>query len=130
MGMSMRISRSLLARLLAIAAADSAREVCGLLLGQAGAIEAYVEATNVAADPQISFEIDPRVQIDAAKAARDGGPQVIGCYHSHPSGVARPSAWDLEMAEPGAVWLIFAGGAVTAWQRGDTQFQELSLEVW
>ena len=127
--MNARISRNLLDRLHAIVAADPAREVCGLLLGRDGVIEAMVEAANVAADPQISFEIDPRAQFGAIKAARAGGPPIIGCYHSHPSGVARPSLRDLEMAQPGELWLIFAGATVAAWRRAATEFQQLSLEV-
>jgi desampylase len=128
MGMSLRISRALLGRLHSLAAADPAREICGLLLGRDGVIEAIVEARNVAADPARTFEIDPRVQIDAVRAARNGGLPVMGCYHSHPGGLAQPSAHDLAMAEPGSMWLIFAGDEVAAWQRGDTRFHRVTIE--
>ena len=115
--MSLQISTVLHRRLLALAGDDPAREVCGLLLGGADVVEVIVEAANVAADPARAFEIDPRVQIDAVKAARGGGPRVIGCYHSHPSGVARPSQRDLEVAEMGSTWLIIAGGEILGWRR-------------
>lgn len=127
--MTLRISRSLLERLRAIVAADPMHEVCGLLLGQGSAIEAIVEARNVAADQRTSFEIDPRTQIDAHKAARAGGAPIIGSYHSHPSGLARPSQRDLEMAREAELWLIFGGEDVTAWRRGATEFQRLRLDV-
>lgn len=127
--MSVKISRSLLGRLRVIAARDPTHEMCGLLLGRDDAVDAIVEARNVAANPRMSFEIDARVQIGAMKAARMGGPAVIGCYHSHPSGAAMPSQRDLDMAEVGAVWLIFAGNDVTAWQRGAADFQQLALDV-
>lgn len=127
--MSARISRVLLERLQAIAAADPAREVCGLLLGHDGEIKAIAEAANVAADPYLSFEIDPRVLIDATKAARHGGPAVIGSYHSHPRGVARPSRWDVEMSHPGELWLIFTANEATAWLRGHNDFHRVNLQL-
>ncbi|HTI31407.1 MAG TPA: M67 family metallopeptidase [Sphingomonas sp.] len=127
--MTAGISRSLLDRLRAIVAADPRREVCGLLLGHEGEIEAIIEAANVATDPRVSFEIDPRVQIDAVKAARNGGLAIIGSYHSHPNGAARPSQWDLELARSGELWLIFAAGAATAWLRGHNDFQPLTLDI-
>lgn len=127
--MRLRISRCLVDRLRAIVAADPHREVCGLLLGRDGEIEAIAEALNVARDPQISFEIDPRVLIDAAKAERAGHRAVIGSYHSHPSGVAQPSRRDLEMAEPGQVWLIFTLTEMGAWLRGHNDFRELTLDI-
>ena len=114
-------------QLIAFAVADPAREICGLLLGHDGAVDAIVEATNVAANPARTFEIDPRVQIDAVRAARAGGLPVMGCYHSHPGGVARPSAHDLDMARLGSVWLIVAGADVTAWKRTETGFDPLRL---
>jgi proteasome lid subunit RPN8/RPN11 len=129
MGMSPQISRPLLDRLHVIVAADPAREVCGLLLGRDGQVEAIAEAANVAADPRIAFEIEPRVQIDALKAARAGGPAVIGCYHSHPSGLAQPSRRDVDMAQPGDLWLIFAPGQATAWLRGNNEFERLTLDI-
>ena len=126
--MSLRISRSLLAQMRAIAAVDPAREVCGLLLGRGHDVEGMIEAQNVADDPHKHFEIDPLTLIRAKRDERAGKSRVIGCYHSHPTGVSRPSACDRDLAEPGSLWLIFAGDDVTAWQRGDTEFQQLRLE--
>ncbi len=125
--MTARIARNLLDRLHAIAAADPGREVCGLLLGRNGDIEAIAVSVNLAADPRVSFEIDPRVQIDAIKAARSGGLPVIGCYHSHPSGDERPSGRDLEMARIGSLWLIVTGEGIGAWYRSATAFEAVPL---
>jgi proteasome lid subunit RPN8/RPN11 len=42
---------------------------------------------------------------------------VIGHYHSHPTGDARPSATDAaEAAADGAIWVIAAAGQVMAWR--------------
>jgi proteasome lid subunit RPN8/RPN11 len=122
-----RISRSVLSRLGALEAHSPDREVCGLLLGHDEVIDGLIEADNVAADPRTTFEIDPRTLLDARRAARRGGPAVIGCYHSHPSGVARPSQRDVDLAEPGTVWLIIAAGEVTGWKRGAQDFAAVTL---
>ena len=132
--MSVTISSLLRDRIVALAAADD-REICGLLLGQAGRIEAIAPAANVAADPARHFELDPAVLIAAHRAARSGGPSVIGHYHSHPSGVAIPSATDAACAMPdGTLWLIVAGEAVRLWraqpgQGGAVAFVEALLDI-
>lgn len=116
MAMTMEITIADRNELLRLAAA-SVEEVCGLLLGQATRIARVVPCRNVAADPAVRFEIDPATLIAAHRAARAGGPGVIGHYHSHPSGVARPSPRDAVDAAPdGSLWIIVAGAAVTAWR--------------
>ncbi|QHL90822.1 hypothetical protein GVO57_08280 [Sphingomonas changnyeongensis] len=113
--MTVMISRAALAAARAHAAATPGREACGLLLGVTGVdgglrIDTAQPCANVAADPAIMFEIDPAALIAAHRAARNGGPAVIGCYHSHPSGPARPSARDAAMAAgDGQIWLILPG---------------------
>jgi desampylase len=132
--MSVTISSLARDRIVALAAADDG-EICGLLLGQAGRIEAIAPAANVAADPARHFELDPAVLIAAHRAARSGGPKVIGHYHSHPSGVAIPSATDAACAMPdGTLWLIVAGEAVRLWraqpgQGGAVAFVEALLDI-
>lgn len=111
-----RISSAALTRILAEAAA-SADEVCGLLLGQGDRIERALPCRNVAATPSIAFEIDPAALLTAHRAARGGGPAVLGCYHSHPTGSAEPSPRDAAAAAPdGGVWLIVAAGRVRGWR--------------
>lgn len=112
--MEWRISRALADRLLAEADASHDAEVCGLLLGRDGEVSEARRCANVAADPSRYFELDPAALIAAHKAARSGGPEIVGCYHSHPNGVAEPSARDSE-AEFAGLWLIVAGGALHAW---------------
>lgn len=116
--MSARISRSLLDGILAHAAASPGREVCGLLFGGGGLIDAAVPAANVHPDPARFFELDPAALIAAHKAERTGGPRLIGHYHSHPSGAAEPSAVDAAAASGGGeYWLIVSGeGAARLWR--------------
>lgn len=115
-------------------AAASRDEICGLLLGREDAIEAILPAANVAPDPARHFELDPAVLIAAHRAARRGGPAVIGHYHSHPSGVAAPSETDRACAAPdGSFWLIVGGREATLWRAGpdavvNVDFTEISLD--
>jgi proteasome lid subunit RPN8/RPN11 len=103
------ISRSLLCQIVAHAMAEPMEEVCGLLLGRQGRIEAVVPAANVAADRRNTFELDPAVLVAAHRRARAGGPAVLGHYHSHPGGQASPSRRDAEHAASDGLWLIVAG---------------------
>lgn len=120
--MGLVISRAHLAAIRAHADAAGAEECCGLLLGDpaSGRVQAIQPAPNVAAQPVHFFEIDPATLLAAYRAARRGGPAVIGHYHSHPHGTAEPSAVDAAMAERrGEIWLILGGdGTARAWRAG------------
>jgi proteasome lid subunit RPN8/RPN11 len=69
--------------------------------------------------------------IAAHKAARAGGPALVGYYHSHPSGPAEPSVRDTEGAMgDGALWLILAGGGARLWlSRTAGAFEEVVIDA-
>lgn len=114
--MAVRISRTLLDRILADAAHAANVERCGLLLGEEH-IEEVRFAPNVAADPRYHFELDPSILIAVHKAARAGGAGILGHYHSHPSGEAIPSATDARCAPADqSLWLLVAGGKAALWR--------------
>lgn len=126
--MTLQVTSELFDALLAEAAAAHPRECCGLLFGSAehGGIDALVPAVNVHPQPETHFEIDPQALIDAHRAARSGGPELLGYYHSHPFGEARPSATDKAMAaRDGMVWAIIGGGTVAFWRAGASGFSAL-----
>ncbi|RIV83300.1 M67 family peptidase [Aurantiacibacter xanthus] len=105
-------------------------ECCGLLLGEGAAITDARPARNVHLSPQTHFEIDPQTLIDAHRAARAGGPQVLGYYHSHPRGPAQPSATDRAMAaRDRAIWAIVAGDQITLWRDDESCFTPLSYRL-
>lgn len=128
MGMRAEISRAALAAIRAHAAADRAVEACGLLLGAGLRVAVAQPVANVAPDPARHFEIDPAALFAAIRAARAGGPELIGYYHSHPSGVAAPSARDAaDAAADGKLWLIVADGVVTGWRAVAGGFEAVGL---
>jgi proteasome lid subunit RPN8/RPN11 len=115
--MALHLSSNDQKQLLHWAADAGQNECCGVLRGRGRKILAVEWTANVAADPSQNFEIDPAALIAVLKDVRAGGMPLLGCFHSHPNGLARPSASDIAQAAPdGLIWLIIAGGAVTAWQ--------------
>ena len=68
------------------------------------------EAANVAEDASRRFLIDPQAQFDLMRGLRGTERRLIGCYHSHPDGEAKPSATDGAHAyEAGFLYVIAAG---------------------
>ena len=127
MGTYFTMTRGIPASLLSQAGRRPDEEVCGLLLGQGGHVSHILPAANVHAQPARFFEIDPVVLIAATRAAREGGAQVVGCYHSHPTGVPAPSATDAAMAaHDGKLWAIVADGVIGWWRDGESGFEALS----
>jgi proteasome lid subunit RPN8/RPN11 len=134
MGMALEVTSAVIETLAAEATLALPNECCGLLMGDERdgtlRIERVVATQNMAAEPERNFEIDPRALIDAQRAAREDGGQVVGYYHSHPAGAARPSATDREMAaHDGRVWAIVANGAVAFWLDGCAGFEPLSYRL-
>lgn len=119
--------------LLTHAAQAHPHECCGLLLGEGETITHVQPTANIHPEPETYFEIDPAALIAAHKAERAGGPQVIGYYHSHPSGDPVPSSTDrAQAAHDGKVWAIVAGGPenpqVRFFRDGEERFEPLSYE--
>lgn len=128
--MAVELSRAVREALLAEAHRAAPEEACGILLGQGGRISEVIPTRNVHARPETHFEIDPRVLIAAWKAEREGGPVVAGFYHSHPNGLAQPSATDrAQAAHDGRIWAIVAAGDVSFWRDGEAGFTPLSYLV-
>lgn len=108
------IDPPVLEAIVAAAEASYPDEACGLLVGRWSAaghcrLRRAVPSANLAPDPSVAFEIDPALRLDLQRRLRGGGQRVVGLYHSHPDGPARPSARDLARAwEPGLLWLILS----------------------
>lgn len=97
----MRVAAGVIADMLAHAREEAPRECCGLLIGTSDAIERSVRARNLA-DRATRYLIDPEDHFAAIHAARKEGHEVVGAYHSHPSGPPVPSDTDRAEANSGA----------------------------
>lgn len=126
-----------LAAMSAAAAGVWPREACGLLVGRrdGDAIEVrrILTTPNVADTPERRFEVDPLALLAAHRAAREAGEELLGSWHSHPDGIARPSATDRARANTaGEVWLIVPvaegrAGLARAYLFDGATFTELAL---
>ncbi len=126
--MDIEVTSQALTTMRAAAAAGHPHEVCGLLLGEGARIIAARVARNVHPTPATHFDIDPQALIDAHRAARAGGPQVLGYFHSHPTGDPVPSMTDRVSASgDGRIWAIIAGHDVRFWRDDIAGFAALSL---
>jgi proteasome lid subunit RPN8/RPN11 len=106
-------------------------ECCGILLGRDREIVEAVPTRNLAESAN-RFLIDPKDHINARRAARDRGLDVIGFYHSHPSSTPEPSVTDLaEASYPNHLYLIVGLGSsppeARLYRLASGRFLELSL---
>jgi proteasome lid subunit RPN8/RPN11 len=105
----------LAARVLLAASRAYPNECCGLIEGEDTAdgwrALAVHEAKNIADDPRRRFLIDPQAQFDLMRRLRGAGTRIIGCFHSHPDGEAKPSATDRAEAYESDFLYLIAGGS-------------------
>ncbi|MBP1923193.1 proteasome lid subunit RPN8/RPN11 [Halorubrum alkaliphilum] len=79
-------------------------EVCGVLAGDRGTdgdpsvVTRRYEAENVAETPRTRYLITPEEQLELIERIEADGLDVVGFYHSHPTGPARPSETDAAQA--------------------------------
>ena len=111
----LRLPSALHAQILAEARGAFPNECCGLIegerMGEAVRVTALHATANLAPDPARGFEIDAAAHIRLRCALRGTPREVVGCYHSHPNGLAGASATDRARnrdAEPEFLWLIAA----------------------
>lgn len=115
--MILRLSSNDQQQLLDWAESAGDAECCGLLRGVKGRVASVTLTDNVAPDPSRNFEINPAALIAVHRDARVGGLPLLGYFHSHPNGLAEPSASDVALAAPDdRFWLIIAERTITAWQ--------------
>jgi proteasome lid subunit RPN8/RPN11 len=134
----MRLHPEALAAVLAYCRAAPAAESCGALLGtvEGPTVRAAVEVANGAPDPVRSYAISAGRVRELDRQAAETGLAVVGFYHSHPAGPARPSAADLEAAWPGYIYLIVGEAGVgmdapRAWRLADRRdrFEEVAIRM-
>jgi proteasome lid subunit RPN8/RPN11 len=90
-------------------------------------VDEAIESSNLAGDESaIRFEVDPALLLRCQREARGRSQAVVGVYHSHPNGHAKPSDQDLSGAwQDHFLWLIAgikpdAPPALAAYWRGET----------
>ena len=102
----------LLDQIIAEAQAAAPAEVCGVLGGRDELLTAIISVRNIAERPVNRFLMDPLGMAAAQRELDQNRWQLLGYYHSHPSGPARPSRVDraslIWPQLPPFIWLIIS----------------------
>ncbi|OGW37321.1 MAG: hypothetical protein A2010_15365 [Nitrospirae bacterium GWD2_57_9] len=72
-------------------------EACGMLGGRNGSVEKVYPMRNAKPGPDY-YEMDAEEQFRVMKDIRESGFELIGLFHSHPTGQAYPSSVDIAQA--------------------------------
>lgn len=105
------------------------QEACGLLVGHWQpdrlVVTGFEPSPNRAEKPGDGFEIDTGLQATLQRSLRTTEDQIIGVWHSHPSGDPSPSDIDsLAAFDPDFLWVITSAGS----QENATSFHLAPLE--
>ena len=82
-------------------------EACGLLAGHDSKVETVLEVTNQAQSP-VRFVMDPIEQLNAFEWIDSNEMELVGIFHSHPTGPETVSPTDIAEAAYAVVYVIFA----------------------
>jgi len=126
-----KIRQDILEKIVAHAVEDLPNECCGLLIGTVDMVEDASRARNVKRS-RTKFQVEPADHFAAIRRARAAGFEIIGAYHSHPSGPSGPSDIDrLRLTDPSMFHVIvsLAHGTrtVRAFRLMDGNFSPLEL---
>ncbi len=133
---TVRFEPSILRDIADRAAAAYPYEGCGALVGTNGHVRLALPLANRdARAPEIGFALDPGDYLWAEAEADALGLTLLGFWHSHPDGLALPSAVDRAYAWEGLLTVIVAVGSgvpdeISAWRLDGTEapFTELPIE--
>jgi proteasome lid subunit RPN8/RPN11 len=89
------------------------REICGYVVDYGDGVWALAPVTNVHKNPERFYTMH---QDEALAVWELGSGEVVGEYHSHPQGPARPSTTDLRYAVPGLRHWIVTPDGVHEWE--------------
>lgn len=93
-------------QIIAQAYAEYPLEMCGLLVGSAGAVDRYEPCTNGAASAKV-YSVPAIEMLRAERRAEDDGLELIGVVHSHTHTEPYPSPTDVAQApDPGWHYVI------------------------
>jgi proteasome lid subunit RPN8/RPN11 len=129
-----RVRREVLVEMSAEAQREPQRECCGLLAGRDGAITRIFPARN-ALSSATAYEIAPMELFHLMREIRAGGLELLGIYHSHPTGENKPSARDIERAYyPETPYFILlprpeAPRAIRAFSIREGRASELEIQI-
>lgn len=125
----LEILSNIWADLLASAANGYPGEACGILLGrieeERRVVEGFRPTPNRWSAREDRYLVDPESLRRALAAEDEGGPRVLGFYHSHPDAPPLPSETDRRLAWP---WYHYVIIRVAAGEPEEARAWELDLD--
>lgn len=103
----LELSNALLQELIAYVDRHAPLEACGLLAGKEARAEKMIGVLNQAQSP-VRFVMDPYEQLHAFDWIESQGLDLVGIFHSHPTGPETASATDIGEAAYAVVHLILS----------------------
>jgi proteasome lid subunit RPN8/RPN11 len=131
---ALTLPRSLFQALVAEARRSLPNECCGLLGGHGRAATRLFPALNALRSP-VAYEVRPREVFEIFRRLRAEHLELVGIYHSHPTGDNFPSARDRERAYyPETAYVIVSPRAeaaqpVRAFLLTESEANELPVEI-
>jgi proteasome lid subunit RPN8/RPN11 len=131
---SLTLTKDQLQKMIAYVDSHAPLEACGLLAGLNSKVEVVFEVTNQARSA-VRFVMDPIEQLKAFEWIESNGLELIGIFHSHPTGPETVSPTDIADAAYAVVHVILARvDNMHEWRaRGfwiaDGAFSEVTLQV-
>lgn len=136
----LRIPRAVLDEVYAHAREARPHEACGILAGSTKgntrAVARAFRVRNAHPQPAAEYLLDPTEQLRVTLLVEDElGLEVVGFYHSHPTGPARLSATDAARASwPGASYFLVhlqptEGHLSARWEAEESRFVDEAVSV-
>ena len=133
----MKILRQALDQVADHAQQSAPQECCGILLcadDVLSLVNRVLPAKNAEKEnPEKGYVLDHKTHLKAVEMEASGDACIVGYYHSHPAGRARPSRRDVEQAIDGVTYLIagMADGQLehAAWRLEDGDLIPEPLEI-
>jgi proteasome lid subunit RPN8/RPN11 len=132
---SLTLTKEQLQRMISYVDSCAPLEACGLLAGLNSKVESLLEVTNRAQSP-VQYVMDPIEQLKAFEWIESNGLELIGIFHSHPTGPETVSPTDIAQAAYAVVYVIVSrvdDGAHGWHARGfwikDGEFSEVTLQI-
>src|SRR5262245_15952057 len=126
------LSRALLNEMIAYVDQRVPLEACGLLGGHKDQAEIMIEVLNQA-QSEVRFVMEPYEQLRAFDWIESQGLDLVGIFHSHPTGPETVSATDIAEAAYPVVHIILSRNE-SGWHAGgfwieESQAHEVTLQV-
>ena len=129
---SLTLSKDQLQKMIAYVDSCMPLEACGLLAGLNSKVVTMIEVTNQARSA-VLYEMDPIEQLNAFEWIESNGLDLIGIFHSHPTGPETVSPTDIAQAAYAVAYVILSRVDNDWRARGfwikDGAFSEVALHV-